>query len=262
MLFRSSQALRLSVGSGGQGDLQVSNGGKVVLTGNGPQGHLTLGNNGGSATMTVSGLGSELIASAARSQLNIGGGGNGSSGHLSVFDHGRVATGGLYLGGPGSTGSMVVDGGLVEVGGTEGRLLIGNGGTASLTVRGGGVVDATLNPANCVGNWCGTSVVNYAGGQAMLTVEGAGSRLSSLRNLLVGGTWVDSYAGIRDGLSTASVSVLAGGVLHTQGATLGGTPGGLGASGAERSVVGVTIDGAGSQWLVTVSRVTDRKSVV
>ena len=247
----------ISVGSGGQGDLQVSNGGKVVLTGNGPQGHLTLGNNGGSATMTVSGLGSELIASAARSHLNIGGGGNGSSGHLSVFDHGRVATGGLYLGGPGSTGSMVVDGGLVEVGGTEGRLLIGNGGTASLTVRGGGVVDATLNPANCVGNWCGTSVVNYAGGQAMLTVEGAGSRLSSLRNLLVGGTWVDSYAGIRDGVSTASVSVLAGGVLHTQGATLGGTPGGLGASGAERSVVGVTIDGAGSQWLVTRDTVTN-----
>lgn len=241
----------ISVGSGGQGDLQVSNGGKVVLTGNGSQGRLTLGNNGGSATMTVSGLGSELIAGDARSPLNIGGGGNGSGGHLNVLDHGRVTIGGLYLGGPGSTGTMVVDGGLVEVGGTEGRLLIGNGGTAALTVRGGGVVDATLNPASCVGNWCGTSVVNYAGGQATLTVEGAGSRLSSLRNLLVGGTWVDSYAGIRDGVSTASVSVLAGGVLHTEGAALGGTPGGSGASGAERSVVDVTIDGAGSQWLVT-----------
>ena len=44
------------------------------------------------------------------------------------------------------------------------------------------VIDATLNPAACVGNWCGNVLANGAGSTGTLTIDGAGSVVRTLRS--------------------------------------------------------------------------------
>ena len=153
-------------------------------------------------------------------------------------------------GGTGS-GDVSVTGAQVSIGGGNNRLEIGNWGTGSLTVSGGGVVDAKINPGVCAGAFCNNFIGNGAGSTGTLTVTGTGSEVRALRAFVVGAAAVVPGFGTPGGTTNATVNVLNGGSLRTEGATVSAGFSGANALGTERTFANVTIDGAGSQWIVT-----------
>lgn len=164
----------------------------------------------------------------------------------------NVGTGGAANGNVSVSGASA----RLELGGAQNyRLGIGNWGTGSLTVSAGALVDATLPPDGCAGAtyWCASIVGAGAGSTGTLTVTGSGSEVRTLRSFTVGNAWVnvDNGFGTPGGTATAIVNVLDGGTLRTEQAVIATVPGGPGALGTERAVANVTIDGAGSQWIVT-----------
>ena len=144
-------------------------------------------------------------------------------------------------------------------GGTQNRLEVGTWGSGSLTVSAGAHVDATVNASACTaaGAFCYAFIGNAAGSTANLTVTGAGSEVRTLRSFIVGGVAVftpetsNFTFGTPGGATHASVSVLNGGTLRTEGGSIGVAPGGSAPLGTERSFASVVVDGAGSQWIVT-----------
>jgi len=202
--------------------------------------------------------------------LNLGdnrlfvGGGN-SAGSFSALAGAQMTAGGLVAGlGGNGTGSISVSGAgtLVNLGGS-GRVDIGSWGTGSLTVAGGAVVNGTVNPAFCLvaGNYCGGNIGNGAGSTATLTITGAGSELRTLSFLAVANAQVNTVAnggfdfGTAGGSTTATINILNGGVLRSQNTSVGFGAGGAALNGNESALATVTINGTGSQWVVSPNTV-------
>ena len=251
----ANSGARLYVGNGGQAQIDIASGAKLHVSGSatgGFQSHIGVGWQPGSqGTVNVSGAGSELILSGLVANLDLGNGA-GSTGVMRVADGAKVTAGGLNLGAYGATGTLTVDKGLVEINqGTNGRLLVGNNSVGVLNVINGGLLDATLNPAACIGVWCGNGVGWRAGADGTMTIQGVGSEVRTLRNFFTGDVWVDQYGGVVGGTTHATINILAGGTLRTATATLGSGTGGPLANGNEKSFTSVLIDGPGSQWVVS-----------
>jgi len=247
-------------GNGGRGDLVINSGGKLSLLGGTATDRSAALNIGAYGTgsqgfATVTGAGSELSVGGHWASVNVGN--SGTTGTLDVLSAGRVTSGGLSIGAKGGAGTVNVNGGFVDLNGTQGRLLVGSSGTGTLAVSGGGVVDATLNPGACVGNWCGNIVANGAGATGTLTIDGPGSEVRTLRSFQAGNLYVDQYTGTPGGTATATINITNGGKLVTGNATLGTAPGGPDALGTEKSFIDVLINGAApnngpkSTWTVT-----------
>lgn len=256
----------VNVGSnGGRGDLVVNSGGKLSLIGGTAadrSANLAVGGYGvgSQGFATVTGAGSEITVSGTNANLGVGAAG--ASGTLTVSNAGRVTSGGLTIGDKGGVGTVNVNGGFIDLNGSQGRLLIGNSGTGTLAVSGGGVVDATLNPAACVGNWCGNILANGAGSTGTLTIDGAGSVVRTLRSFQAGTTYVDAFTGTAGGVTTATIQITNGGKFVTGNTALGTPPSGSGALGTEKSFVDVLINGAGSQWTVTRNTVDNSAALM
>lgn len=180
--------------------------------------------------------------------------GSGTSlvGSFSAFGGAHLKIDSFYVGG-GGTGRGELrfsgTGTLVEIGGANHRMDIGGWGTGSMTVESGALVDATVNAAACSSGNCYNFIGNLAGSTATLNVTGAGSELRTLRNFFVGAAGVVPGFGTPGGRTEAFVNVLDGGTLRTETATVSFGP--IGGTGAESSGAIVSIDGPGSQWIVT-----------
>ena len=126
-------------------------------------------------------------------------------------------------------------------------------------VADGATLDGRANSADCLlgAKWCHNFIGNAAGSEATLTISGAGSNASFLRAFVVGGLAVfrppiENFTfGAPGGSTRASVNVLAGGSLTTDGAQIGVGPGGSSPQGNERSFADATISGANSVWRLT-----------
>lgn len=186
-------------------------------------------------------------------QLGVGGSAPGS---FSMFAGAWLKADNLSVGN-GVTGNGQVDvsgaSARLELGGTGNRLEIGNWGEGSLTVSAGGLVDASMPSDACAGTtwWCDSVIGNAAGSTGTLTVTGSGSEVRTLRYFTVGAGNVVTGFGTPGGTTHATVNVLDGGTLRTEHATVAANLGGPAALGTEHTVANVTIDGAGSQWIVT-----------
>lgn len=198
--------------------------------------------------------------------------GNGGAGQLDVGG-GSLLRGGALLIGPGTSGNgngngtatLSGPGSRIELigdgfsAGVLNRLGVGEWGYGALTVSDGAVLDGRANASACLGqfHYCNNFIANAAGSTGVLTVTGAGSQASFLRGFYVGGLAVfhppiDNFTfGTPGGTSSGTVKVLNGGLLTTDGATLGMAPGGSSPTGSERSFADVLIDGPGSVWKVT-----------
>ncbi len=186
--------------------------------------------------------------------------GNGGVGSFSAMAGALLKADGLAIGTAGNgTGSFAASGAgtRVELGGTSGRLGVGSWGTGTLTVSSGAVVDATLNPAVCTGNFCGSYVGNGAGSTATLSITGAGSQVRTLFNTTIGQSSVftnppnSSAFGTPGGTTNAFVNVLAGGLFATERSTVGINNASPNGNGQERAFGTVNVNGAGSAWLLT-----------
>lgn len=196
--------------------------------------------------------------------------GNGGPGSL-LADGGSFLRAGALLIGPSGAGNgdgvvLLTGSGtrleLIGDGFSDGvvnRLGVGEWGRGVLTVADGAVLDARADAAACLGqfHYCNNFVGNAAGSDGSFTVTGAGSQASFLRGFYVGGLAVfhppiDSFTfGTPGGTTQGRVHVLDGGLLTTEGATMGLAPGGSSPTGTERSFAEMVIRGAGSTWAVT-----------
>jgi T5SS/PEP-CTERM-associated repeat protein len=197
----------LSLGEGGTGVLTISNGGIVTSTG-----AINVGASAGATgTILVDGAGSGLGLNS-NATFAIGAAGTGT---LNITNGGAVAVGNAAVGfGPGSTGSVLVDGaGSNWI--TANTLALGFAGTGTLVISNGGAVST------------GTGGIGVSsGGSGSAVIDGAGS------------SWGVSalYVGLN---TTGSVAVTHGGSLINLQAMIGASGGSTGS---------VTIDGAGSSW--------------
>jgi hypothetical protein len=179
-------------------------------------------------------------------------------GSFSMFAGARLNADYVSIGGGGTGGGSVSVSGAstrLEFGNTAGsRLHIGEWGTGSMVVSAGAVVDAALPAGACVGGaafWCNSVIGNGAGSTGTLTVTGSGSEVRAMRYFGVGQAHVQSGFGTPGGTTNATVNVLEGGTLRTEQASVGNGPSGPDALGTEKVFATVTIDGAGSRWIVT-----------
>lgn len=163
--------------------------------------------------------------------------------HLKV-DAIRVGEGGT------GSGSVNVAGGRIDIGGGGNRLVVGNWGTGELTVSAGGLVDATAGGCT-VSLFCYTFIGKTAGSAGTLTVTGTGSEVRTLRAFIVARADANPGYGTPGGTTTGVVNVLDGGTLRTEGTSVSEGPRGPNATGLETTLANVTIDGPGSQWIVT-----------
>ncbi|MEM7541638.1 MAG: hypothetical protein AAF384_08630 [Pseudomonadota bacterium] len=151
-----SSPLGLTVGEGGDGALNVNNGGAFTST------SIGVGEAGGSGVINVDGAGSSLTATAGagteidNGSINISNGGSFDSATVIVGDSASI-TGALLVDGTGSSATTTAN---LQVGGT---------GTGNLTIQNGGSVAA--GPFLWIATQTGSS--------GTATVSGAGSSLSA-----------------------------------------------------------------------------------
>ena len=193
--------------------------------------------------------------------------GFGAQGSFAAFAGSDLQAAGLLIGGSGNgNGSFSVEGNYesntaaqVRLYSMGSRLSVGEWGTGSMTISQGALVDASLSTAGCAtaGNSCRSFVGNGAGSTGALTITGAGSELRTARTFNVGQTSVFTTAGsgfdfgTPGGTTTATVNVLNGGTLRTQLGSVAFNSAGPNGLGTEKVNSTVTVDGAGSQWIVT-----------
>ncbi|WP_157281640.1 PEP-CTERM sorting domain-containing protein [Pelomonas sp. Root1237] len=184
-------------------------------------------------------------------QLLVNGGSRLSAASVRFADGGTGIATGLVTG----AGSLLT----INGNGSTNRLELGAWGQGSLTIADGATLDARADSARCLlgPQWCHNFIGNAAGSDATLTVTGAGSSASFLRAFVVGGLAVfrppiETFTfGTPGGITRGRVEVLAGGLLTTDGGSIGVAPGGSSPLGSERSFASVVVDGVGSIWRVT-----------
>ena len=186
----------LNVGLGGNGTLNVTNGGAVSNSGVAYIGY----SSGSTSSATVSGAKSTWT----NGPINVGISGNGT---LSVSGGGAVSSGsGSIAGSSGSTSVATVNG----VGSTwsnNGSLVVGNSGSGTLSVTNGGAVSSI-----------GGSIGASSGSTGVATVDGAGSTWTSGSDLYVGNS------------GSGTLNVTSGGAVSVAGTTYVGF--GAGSAGA------------------------------
>lgn len=169
----------ISVGSGGQGTLDVEAGGTVSIIGTG----IGIGNQAttGNGTVIVAGTGSSITTFGTAGRISVGSIG---SGVLNINGGGVVsASAGLIVAGSTSTstGTVTVDNGTLTASGIG----VGNNGAGTLTVQNAGLVSNTGINGIAVGvasGASGTVVVNNGtlSNSSFFSVGGAGARGSVL----------------------------------------------------------------------------------
>lgn len=128
-------------------------------------------------------------------------------------------------------------------------------GTGIVTVTGGALLDGRLDGNGCPRAFCNMLLGNTAGSTALLSISGAGSEARMRSGFTMAAATVHTPAtsgfhlGTPGGSTTATVEVLAGGLLRSYGGTIGAGPA-LGTTGSERTFASVVLDGAGSLWRV------------
>ena len=186
----------LNNGLGGNGTLNVTNGGAVSNSGVAYLGY----SSGSTGSATVSGSKSTWT----NGPINVGISGSGT---LSVSGGGAVSSGsGSIAGSSGSTSVATVDG----VGSTwsnNGSLVVGNSGSGTLSVTNGGAVSSI-----------GGSIGDSSGSTSVATVDGAGSTWTSGSDLYVGNS------------GSGTLNVTSGGAVSVAGTTYLGF--GAGSAGA------------------------------
>ena len=210
------------VGTSGGGTLNITAGG--IVSNGSPYGYGYIGYDPDSTgAVTVNGDGSTWdnvnslrIGSSGSGTLNITGGGvvrSNKSSYMSEntdyigYSHG--ATGVVTVDGPGSTWT------------NGGSIRVGESGTGTVNITGGGTV-------SCTKSTYGPSIGCLSGSMGMVTVEGAGSTLTSESGVLIG----------VDGCGTLNIRS-GGAVRNNVSAYLGYGTGSTGAA---------TVDGADSSW--------------
>lgn len=240
----------------GTSTLTVENGGIVVA------GSSVIGNNGGTGTVTVTGIGSQWQGG----RIEVGAGGTGT---LIIEDGGFVI-------GDGNIGSSLTSSSSVTVTGAgstwqSGALIVGDYGTGTLTIENGGLVTSssgTIGSSYGLGASTGVVIITGAGSQwqcdnGPLSVSGDGL---PCKIIIENGGLVTSsggYVGAFDGSGTATVTGsgsrwMNSGDLSVGYATGTGTltiqNGGFVTSsstylGVNHNSIGTaTVTGAGSQW--------------
>ena len=189
------------------GQLTVSNGGKLLLTGNALSTvadsrttSLNIGgrfSGSGTGTATVTGAGSEIILSGNDGHIGVGRSA-GSSGTLNVLDQGRVASTSLTIGHD-ANGSVTIDNGTIALSGfrtdatpTVGAgLTVGRGaaGSGALTLSNGArltIDNNTLAGGMSIGGDSyfsgGSGVVALSGGSAIQSFGSVGGSITVGRN--------------------------------------------------------------------------------
>ncbi len=267
----------VTVGNNGTGSLSVSNGGTVNFSnsagisighGDGSVGTLTVGSGGtltagagGAAigvmagaqgTVSIQGAGSSLTSSG---YLNVGDAATGASGQpggsLLISTGASVTTAGLNIGNQsGGVGAVSVDGAGSSLSSTQ-NVTVGNNGTGSLYVSNGGTVNLSNSAGISIGHGDGSvgfltmgsggtltagvggaDIGVMAGAQGTVSIQGAGSSLTSSGYLIVG----DAATGA-SGQAGGSLSISSGASVTTAGLNIGNQSGGVGA---------VSVDAAGS----------------
>ena len=170
----------------------------------------------------------------------------------------KVNVGQLFMSYGGVTSSASIDGEgtLLSLNGdgNGSRLEVGNAGVASLTVSGGATLDGRASAAACLlgPRYCSAFIGNAVGSTGSFTVTDSGSSASFLGGFYVGGLGgLNQGFGTPGGVTRGTVSVLNGGVLRTDYATVGGMNTNAYSTGGERSFANVVIEGAGSMWQVS-----------
>ncbi len=252
---------QMIVGNAGNGNLAITNGGGLAISGFG-----YLGFSANSiGTASVDGAGSNWTGAAG---LVVGSAGSGT---LTISNGGAVSNlGGIVGSFAGATGAVTVSGAGSSWSNTA--LDIGYFGTGTVAITHGGIVTST-GPINLGGiaGATGSVTVDGAGSglglnsNAVLTVGAAGTGTLTITNggmvasgnaavgtsagatgsVFVdgaGSAWITANALALGGAGTGTLVVSNGGQASTGGAVIGVSPGGSGGS--------AVIDGAGSSWAV------------
>ena len=228
-------------GIGGHGTVSVQNGGQLIVDGSGGSTSsfdaLNIGQNGGSGTVTVTGLGSSLQVLGNNPLLQVGRSGASGQGSLNVLAGGTASALTLNVGRDGASGIVVVDGAasqlsLVGVGtpgvaGAAGVSIGQTGGAGQLTVSNGGRLlisdgGGDSRPQVGLGTNPYLNLGRDAGSSGSLTITGAGStvELSSTSLGLAPGTPdnFNPYMAVgRFSGSSGNLAVSNGGKLLLQG---------------------------------------------
>lgn len=147
-----------------------------------------------------------------------------------VSGHGSVTV-------DGAGASILLPGTPITSGGFgNNRLEVGQRGFGELFILNGGLVDATVNPSDCIGHPCNQVIANGGGAEGHVTVDGSGSQLLTT-SLTVSGGFVDGSFGIPGADTLGTLSITNGGNLTT---------GFLGFAASELADANVLVDGSGS----------------
>lgn len=189
---------------GGQGTIDVRNGGKLIIDGSGgsgPNDFLNLGRNGGHGDLTVSGVGSSVEVRGVSPVIQVGRSGAGGQGSFSVLAGATASALFLNVGRDGANGDVRIDGAgsqmsLVGVGtgaafaqfgwNSAGQGTVSNGGSLFISDGGADSRAGTGSP--------GINVGRDAGGNGKLTITGPGSTVQVVSTSLGLGAGVnDNY---------------------------------------------------------------------
>ena len=204
------------VGNSGTGTLLISNGGSVV-SGETDFGGVLGNAAGATGVATVTGSGSNWTSSAA---IDIGESGYGN---LQINSGGAVTSVYGYLGGNAGSRGIVTVTGSGSIWNISAGLYVGNSGTGTLSVENAGSISAT--------GYANTFVGSNAGSVGLVTVTGAGSKLSNGGDFIVGD------------FGTGTLQIAAGGSVSDGDNEYGAL---VGASGGAQGTV--TVTGSGSSW--------------
>ncbi|KZK79541.1 putative lipoprotein [Pseudovibrio sp. Ad13] len=213
------------VGNAGTGDLNIADGGTVIVVND--QTIEVAATAGSSGSVSITGSGSRLeigrpLDSNQNKNLYLGREGTAT---LTISDGGEAFVASYLYVAPGDDASGSVDvsgtGSLLEVGD---RLNVGNSGTGNLTIRDGGKV---ISETGHIGSY----------GDGSVTVSGAGSLWQTNLNTNINTTYL-AFGG------TARLTIEDGGKAATSNATFGVSNGGSGAA---------TVTGSGSLYQITNS---------
>ena len=271
----SSNSVGTTLGTaGGRAVVLVDSGGQFLVSGAATStaqsfrnGYVAIGGGnygqggaGGTGKLTVQGNGSLFSVSGANVGVTVGE--TGGSGRLDVLNQGRaVMASGVTVGNRGGQGEVNVIGGRIDITGTGGRFMLS--GNSTVKVSGGGLIDATGEAASCAGNVCGNILANGAGSSGLLEISGRGSAVRLLRAFSAGSGYVDPFTGTAGGTTQATLRILDGGLLATEGLNaLGGSSSGALANGSEHSFADVLISGVGAKWQVSRNSVDSGDVIV
>jgi fibronectin-binding autotransporter adhesin len=186
------EASTLTVGSGGNGTADISDGGTLTSSGS-----MVVGQQGSSnGEVTVTGAGSTLDLIGPGANLTVGSAGTGD---LTLSDGAAATIGGtaISLGSSsGGDGSLTIENSYL---GFVGSVTVGSAGSGKLDVDQGG----TFNVNGAI------KIASSITSDGTLTVDGLGSEVISNQSLTVGG------------VGAAAATISSYGLLETNGATLG-----------------------------------------